>query len=199
MALSLRVLRAVDRVAAPWKNGGGLTREVAAHPQGGGFSGFEWRVSMAEVRAGGPFSPFPGIDRSLAVLEGSLTLDIAGRAPATLSADTPPVHFPGDVAVSATPLGGGVTDLNVMVRRGRWQAHMRRVVVHDSAPLPIGEGSALIIALTPIVLRSGVTGCELGTLDAALLEGPAACDARSTEVQVPGTLWLIELTSRTRP
>ena len=196
MALSLRVLRAVARIAIPWKNGGGLTREVAAHPPGSGFASFEWRVSMADVRTGGPFSSFPDIDRSLAVLEGSLTLLVAGRAPVTLSPDTPPVQFPGDVAVSATPHGGVVTDLNVMVRRGHWQARMRRAVVQGSAQLPIGEGSALILALTPLVLRSGAADHELGRLDAALLQGAAACEVRAGEA--PGAVWLIELMSRTR-
>lgn len=194
MALSLRVLRAVARVAVPWKNGGGLTREVAVHPPGSGLASFEWRVSMAEVRTGGPFSFFAGIDRSLAVLEGSLTLLVAGQAPVTLSPDTPPAHFPGDVAVSATPIGGVVTDLNVMIRRSRWQAHMRRDVVQGSMPLPTGECSALIIALTPLVLRSGATVHGLGRLDAALVEGPAACELQSAEA--PGAVWLIELTSR---
>jgi uncharacterized protein len=197
VALSLHVLRAVERVAIPWKNGGGLTREVAAHPPGSGFASFEWRVSMAEVRTGGPFSSFPDIDRSLAVLEGSLTLLIAGRAPVTLSPDTPAVHFSGDAAVSATPLGGVVTDLNVMVRRGRWQARMNHALVRGLAPWSVGEGSALIITLTPLVVRSGATLHELGRLDAALLEGPAACEVQSGEV--PGAAWLIELTARTRP
>lgn len=195
MALSLRVLRAADRVAVPWKNGGGLTREVTAHPPGSNFASFEWRVSMAQVRSGGPFSLFPGIDRSLAVLEGSLALMIAGRTPVTLSAETAPVHFSGDVAVSATPLEGAVTDLNVMVRRGRWQARMTRAVVQGFASLPVGEGSALLIALTPVTLRSGASGHELARLDAALLEEPAACEVRCAEV--PGALWLIELMSRT--
>jgi uncharacterized protein len=192
----LRILRAADRIAVPWKNGGGLTREVAAHPQGSGFASFEWRVSMAEVRTGGPFSAFPDIDRSLAVLEGSLTLVIAGGAPLTLSADTPPVHFPGDVAVSATPHGGVVRDLNVMVRRGCWRVRMEHAVALGSARLPVGKGSALIIALAPLLLRSGTTAHELGRLDAALLQGPAACEMQPADL--PGAVWLIELESRMR-
>jgi uncharacterized protein len=193
VALSLRILHAAGRVAVPWKNGGGLTREVAVHPPGSGLAGFEWRVSMAEVRTGGPFSSFPDIDRSLAVLEGSLTLTIAGRAPATLSPDTPAVHFPGDVPVSAAPPDAVVTDLNVMVRRGRWRARMSRAVIADSASLPLGEGSALLLALTPLVVSSGANDHELVRLDAMLLEGPAVCEVRSADA--PGALWLIELTA----
>jgi uncharacterized protein len=195
VALSLRILHAADRVAVPWKNGGGLTREVAVHPPGSGLAGFEWRVSMAEVRAGGPFSSFPDIDRSLAVLEGSLTLTIDGRAPATLFPDTPAVQFPGDVPVSAAPPDAVVTDLNVMVRRGRWRARMNRHAVPDFASLPLEEGSAVILALTPLVVSSGAIDHELVRLDAMLLDGPATCEVRSAGAT--GALWLIEITALT--
>ncbi len=71
---SLRVLRASERQALPWKNGGGVTREVIAHPPGSDLTHFEWRVSIAEIHGAGPFSRFPGIERRMAVLEGCLSL-----------------------------------------------------------------------------------------------------------------------------
>ena len=51
----------------PWRNGGGLTRELLAWP-----SRDDWalRISVADIRADGPFSAFPGVDRWFAVLEG---------------------------------------------------------------------------------------------------------------------------------
>ena len=73
------ILRAAERRAVPWKNGGGLTREVAAHPPQSDLGNFDWRVSLAEVRRGGPFSSFPGIDRHMAVISGRLELSISGR------------------------------------------------------------------------------------------------------------------------
>ena len=169
---------------------------MAAYPPGSGLANFEWRVSMAEVRAHGAFSIFPDIDRSLAVLEGSLRLLIADRPPTTLSPETPPVHFPGDVAASARPLGGVVTDLNVMVRRGRWRARMSLSAVERFA-MPAGQGSALLIALTPLTMRSGAGAEQLARLDAALLEAPAACEVQ--RATAAGALWLIELTSCTQP
>ena len=39
----------------PWRNGGGVTRELLAWPAGGGW---QVRVSVAEIEADGPFSPF---------------------------------------------------------------------------------------------------------------------------------------------
>jgi uncharacterized protein len=190
------ILRAAERSAVPWKNGGGVTREVAVHPRGSGFESFDWRVSIAEVRAGGPFSVFPDIDRSMAVLEGALSLMIAGRDPLTLSADTPPVHFCGEAHVAAEPLGGAVTDLNVMTRRGRCRSRMSRTHVHGLARLPIAEATALILALTPLGLESGTSRSELARLDAALLERPGWCEVRPASGQASGGLWLIELLTR---
>jgi uncharacterized protein len=190
------ILRAAARSAVLWKNGGGVTREVAVHPPGSGFESFDWRVSIAEVRTGGPFSVFPDIDRSMAVLEGTLSLMIAGRDPLTLSPDTPPVHFRGEAQVAAEPLGGAVTDLNVMTRRDRCRSRMSRTAVHGPARVAVGEAAALILALTPLGLESGTGRSELARLDAALLEGPGSWEVRPASGQAGGGLWLIELMAR---
>ena len=50
-----------------WKNGGGSTTEIAVFPPDAGFDDFDWRVSLATVAADGPFSAFPGIERTLAM------------------------------------------------------------------------------------------------------------------------------------
>ncbi len=80
------------------------------HPPGAGFDDFSWRVSIADVRQGGPFSQFPGIDRCLAVLEGEMSLKIADRSPVVVSPATPPALFPGDDRTDATLIGGAVVD-----------------------------------------------------------------------------------------
>ncbi len=54
----------------PWKNGGGETVEIAVFPEGAGFKDFGWRISLASVASDGPFSAFPGIDRTLTVIDG---------------------------------------------------------------------------------------------------------------------------------
>ena len=74
-----------------------------------------WRAS----RADGPFSLFPGVDRTLAILEGEgLLLDIAGRAPVELTGASAPLSFPADAPTTASLIAGPITDLNVMTRRG---------------------------------------------------------------------------------
>src|SRR6185312_8494152 len=118
----MRILRTSGRTSVPWKNGGGTTSEVAVFPQGASFEDFGWRISIADIARSGPFSQFPGIDRTLAMLKGQVSLSIAGRDTIALSIDMPPVEFPGDVATAAELIGEAATDLNVMTRRGVFTA-----------------------------------------------------------------------------
>ena len=122
----MRILWAKDRVATPWKNGGGTTSEVIVFPDRAGFDDFGWRVSIARVDSSGPFSVFAGIDRHLAMLKGRVVLKISGRAPVEISPETQPVSFPGDAPTEADVVDGPATDLNVMTRRGAFRATMIR-------------------------------------------------------------------------
>jgi environmental stress-induced protein Ves len=125
--MSPAILAARDRVAQPWKNGGGVTREIAVEPPGAGFDSFGWRISTAVVASDGPFSMFVGVDRVLTVLDGRLGLVVgeAGQR-VVLTPSTEPLAFPGDVPVLGDTEGGPVVDLNVMVRRGAWIAGVER-------------------------------------------------------------------------
>ncbi len=145
----MRLLRAADRKASPWKNGGGVTWEVAASPAGAPLDDFEWRVSIAEVASAGPFSRFPGIDRVLTVIRGhGLSLAVEGRGATTLSASSPPYAFPGDTACAAVLGDGTIRDLNVMTRRGAWSADVRRVA--GPLTLELAAEITLLVALTPL-------------------------------------------------
>lgn len=66
--MTLHVVRCDALEPQPWKNGGGLTREVPAWP-----AREQWalRLSVADIRVGWPFSAFPGVDRWFSVLEGA--------------------------------------------------------------------------------------------------------------------------------
>ena len=113
--------------SVPWKNGGGSTRELACWPQGAGMDNFEWRVSVATIAAPGPFSAFPGVDRQIMLLDGDgvhLRSD-DGELDHKLSQPWQPLAFQGDMAVACSMLGGTSTDLNLMVRRGRWRGRLQ--------------------------------------------------------------------------
>lgn len=73
------------------KNGGGITTEIIVHPANASMADFDWRMSMADVAQDGPFSIFPGIDRTLCILEGAgMSLSIDEREPVVLAMDSDP-------------------------------------------------------------------------------------------------------------
>jgi hypothetical protein len=168
----MRLLRAADRQATPWKNGGGVTREVAVWPPGAGFGDFDWRVSMAEVTADGPFSVFPGVDRVLAVLDGRFRLAVAGLEPADLTPASAPLKFPGDVPAFAELLTPKARDLNVMVRRGKIGAEVVPLGISGEHTLPLtGRQTLLLVADGELAIADGAL--VLGRWDAALIQGSA--------------------------
>ncbi|HLZ78890.1 MAG TPA: HutD family protein [Sphingomonas sp.] len=187
------LLPAADRIASPWKNGGGVTSEVAVFPAGASMDDFLWRVSIAEVAEAGAFSRFPMIDRVLAVLEGTLSLAVTGEdAPVLLSSATGAHAFPGDVDAHGTPLDGPVRDLNMMVRRGAWQGTTE--VLRPFAPMRIDDlpCCALLVATGPArVERLGET-FALDRLDALLID--EAGDA-PIMLSSDASLYLIRLTT----
>ncbi|MEF9887268.1 HutD/Ves family protein [Streptomyces sp. P9-A4] len=112
--------------AGRWRNGGGATREIVSWPVGA--EGFEWRASIADIDRGGPFSEFPGVDRTLTLLAGDgVRLTSAGAFDRLLVRTGEPFEFSGDLALSAELPGGACRVLNIMVRRGRWTTRVERV------------------------------------------------------------------------
>ena len=156
------ILRASDRAAVPWKNGGGVTREIAVHPAGATMDDFVWRISMATVASARPFSNFTGIDPVLVVLEGVLSLETAGRH-VSLGTDSAPFALAGDVATYGEPLGGPVTDLNVMPRRGWFRAGVRLA----SGAVRVPGETVLVVARQ----AAAVAGVRLNRHDVLRLDG----------------------------
>lgn len=130
-----------------WKNGGGSTTEIAVAPPGAGFDGFDWRISLATIAQDGPFSVFPGIDRTLALVEGpGASLELDGDTVFALSEDEPVIEFPGEAQVVAT-IAGPTTDFNVMTRRSRCHHRLgRRRLQGISEFAPRGDFSILFLA-----------------------------------------------------
>lgn len=122
----VRFLRPAGYRTSRWKNGLGETVEVARAParvtQGALLDDFDWRVSYARVVADGPFSEFPGIERTIMVFEGvGMELQLArpdGESIQRLLPFVPFTYF-GDTAVHGRLLNGPVRDLNLMCRRSR--------------------------------------------------------------------------------
>jgi environmental stress-induced protein Ves len=107
-----------------WRNGGGVTRELATWPEAGDWA---WRMSVADVEKSGPFSKFEGIERWFAVLEGAgVQLDVAG-VPHRVTAADAPLFFDGAATTGCELIEGKTRDFNLMVRRGRKPSRMLRI------------------------------------------------------------------------
>lgn len=164
----------------PWRNGGGVTAEVAIGPAGATIEDFDWRVSMAHIEVDGPFSSFPGKDRTLMIVRGDgLRLSIADGVPAELTRDSDPFLFPGDVAARAALLGGAVTDLNVMTNRARYRHWARRVPVDRVIELRAEAALTLLVCADAepwigVQIGENPQSVQLTALDALLLEDEPA-------------------------
>lgn len=162
------LLRAADHRRMPWKNGGGETVEIAVFPEGAGLADFDWRISMARVDGDGPFSEFPGIDRTLAILEGAgIVLDVDGDI-LRMTIDSAPHSFPADRPTSARLIDGTVIDFNVMSRRGKVAHEVRPF----AGPIMIGVGGVRLVLSTGMDIEADVEGRKLaiGRHDALVLD-----------------------------
>ncbi|HEY4801561.1 MAG TPA: HutD family protein [Paraburkholderia sp.] len=128
-------VRSIDALPVErWRNGGGVTRTIAA----GASNGAQWRISLAEVERNGPYSRFEGIDRLSLVLRGAGVMLRETRSTVTL---TPfePVEYDGSSNWQATLIDGPVTALNVMTTSGRYRASITVI----GAPLTVQPGCAV--------------------------------------------------------
>jgi uncharacterized protein len=164
----LQVLRWEQHRRMPWRNGGGVTYEVASSPADSDLADFEWRISIAEVEAGGPFSAFPGIDRTIVLIEGEwMALTVDGRR--HRFGVRQPFSFDGG-SETMCEVAGRSRDLNVMTRRDRAIAWVAIVEPESFDRSSLDASEIVFVCLTSSISLVGDDGArvELGALDAAL-------------------------------
>lgn len=157
----MRHLTRDDFRRTAWKNGGGETVELAVFPPGATLEGFDWRISMASVERDGPFSPFPGIDRTILMQSGagmSLTIDGVDTA---LDVGDQPFSFSGDSHTRCRLLDGPVTDINILSRRSFCSHVVTRIAAIATI---IGEAQTLVLATTPISVDASFHKIDQGDL-----------------------------------
>lgn len=170
----MRIIRAAECRSMPWKNGGGTTTEIAAHPPGASLDAFDWRISMAHVGTDGPFSSFPGIDRTLSVLTGNgIVLAFGDGEAVRLDRMSAPYPFAADRPVEGQLSDGPIDDLNVMTRRGRWSHEVQRLAPAGIHRLdPGGDVLMLIAHGGGWQLRDATSSEALASGDCALPQTP---------------------------
>lgn len=104
----------------PWKNGRGITHDIALIPPNAGHDNFDLRFALSPITEDGVFSAFPGIERVITLIEGAgLALEFADRQE-RLEPDAS-LQFDSALTPFGRPQGGTVMVINVMARRGLWQ------------------------------------------------------------------------------
>lgn len=175
----------------PWKNGGGETIEIRIAPDNSNLETFDWRISRARIDRSGPFSAFLGIDRTIVAIDGDgILLRFENMEPVVLAPGDPPLSFPGEMHIESEIIKGGVTDLNVMTRRGRFRH--RVTLLANNRPIEVvaqcGE-IASIFAAGRAVVRTLAEEIQLSNNDAILL---SVVDGTANVTPEPGSrLFLI--------
>lgn len=178
----MRILRGADLVNEPWKNGGGVTREIEVGNPGDRRA---WRLSLADVTQDDAFSEFPGLARILTVVSGKgMVLEHSGGI---LDADLwVPVRFDGGLNIKSRMKFGALTDLNlifdpticdghVTLQRGPLTRKIQRpesglVAVHALSGMPTIGASRLNVADTALL--------ETSNANLSLSEGDAILEIR---------------------
>ena len=116
----MHIIDAYAVAPTAWKNGGGSTRTLLALPA---EDAWHLRISMADVDKDGPFSPYPGVERWLTLVEGpGMQLEFAHQT-VTLTPLDPPLMFDGATAPFGRLLQGATRDLNLMNKGGQAAMH----------------------------------------------------------------------------
>jgi len=182
--MALELMRYAAVPSTPWKNGLGLTRQLAIHPPAATAQEFEWRVSIAQLTGTAPFSKYPGIGRCLAVLEGALRLQFEAHT-VCMTAHCAPLEFSGAAAVIGVVEHAPALDLNLMFQAARWRGTLSRLTGSEGAArLGSLTGTRLVCSLQPALrLQCAAQELTLGRYDLLRSDDALrACEASSLDV-----------------
>ena len=119
----------------PWKNGLGVTTELAIS-EGGSLSGFDWRLSIASVVENGPFSDFSGYLRNLVLIEGKgIALQHDQQHTDHLTSLLSVATFDGACKTIGTLKSGPIKDLNIMVNPDKYQVKVATYVEQQTVEI----------------------------------------------------------------
>src|SRR6478752_6442035 len=163
----MEIIRYAELKAHPWRNGGGVTREVARHPRTPSVqaapqdtaqdNAWDWRVSIADVSKAGPFSAFAGMDRVLTVIDGDLLLLSVDGAEHPLEKYRP-FRFSGDADSAGALPTGDIRDLNVITRNGAFKGYTSIIELSKKRAHPVFAGQLGILLQGQGTVSPGTAG-----------------------------------------
>ena len=167
-----RILTADEYQTSPWKNGGGVTHEIARRAVG---DRWHWRLSIADVASDGPFSRFDGLSRILTVIAGD-GVDLHSSDGTMHARWGQPVHFLGDLPVTSHLVNGSIRDLNVIYDASVIDASVTLIAAPGRATLGPEESGCLALVGSVSIDGSALPAgaCALGTTGQVTLEPGAS-------------------------
>jgi environmental stress-induced protein Ves len=185
--MTTRLIPYASLEPSPWKNGGGSTTTITVSPPGATLEDFDWRVSLATIAQDGPFSLFPGIDRTLALVDGrGVLLEFDGERKAVLDAHNRICEFAGEARVDARLVDGPTVDFNLMTRRTVCRHQFGcRVLDGESEFAPRGDVTLLFMAAGDhLELHNSAERMPLVRLDSVLFEAGTRWTLNAREATV---------------
>jgi uncharacterized protein len=161
----MNILREAGFSAIPWKNGGGVTREILRAPAEP--AAFDWRLSLATIGSAGPFSSFEGYHRTLVLVAGAgVELNFTQHGISRLSTPGQAVSFDGAWQTSCTLLDGPSTDLNLIVSTERAHSTSRAMALTEEHVIQTADWAEVFVCCLSGTIQLTNTAAEVATLRA---------------------------------
>ncbi len=163
----MRIIRKAEFRETRWRNGMGLSWDIASDPPG--TEVFGWRFAIARIDADVPFSHYLNTDRVFTLIDGQgLDLDFEGGRTLAVERCFVPHNYACDVPAFCRLRDGPCRALNLFTERGAWTAAAEAIT-----------GDAVINHPGPILLfalegQSRIDGQLLEQSDAAVTSGRIA-------------------------
>ena len=139
----------------PWRNGLGSTVELFVE-NSAQYEEFSWRLSIASVTNGGPFSDFSGYDRTLLLLEGAgITLNNPNGSCISLNSLLDCAYFKGEDSIEASLHDGPIKDFNIMTLRSVCTSSITVINETSETSLQTNADKLLVYSIKPIKIQIG--------------------------------------------
>jgi len=201
----MEIIRYEELKSEPWRNGGGVTRELASHPLAASAQdgAWDWRVSIADLTKAGDFSPFPGMERVLTVIEGELLLLTVDGEEHPLEKYRP-FRFSGEAASHGALPTGDIRNLNVITRTDSFKGYTSIIELSKKRAHPVFQGQLAVLLQGQATVSPGAAAEDEAddATEAAPATEPEALnrydavvgsDARSPEILGRGFLAVVSV------